>query len=259
VPEKILRQTSIRVTGGRLDVRQSKINLEGWDRFEERTGKIIVFILVAIALMFTTPSEGAEPGLTQTNATAGQTGALTLKQPAIWQGEVGDGFRPDAQTLSLQTGPVAGLAIFGSRQEHDLTLLSLSYGHMLSGVVGKDHWYRGNWELRQELFGGAQVSPSRDWVVGLAPHLRYNIATGTRWIPYADAGAGVTATGIGHPDLSGTFEFNLQANTGVHWFVRDNVAITFEGGFLHLSCAGINSPNQGLNGVKAMFGVTWFF
>jgi len=130
---------------------------------------------------------------------------------------------------------------------------------MLTGVVGQDHWYRGNWEIRQELFGGAQVSPSRDWVVGLTPHLRYNFATGTRWIPYADAGAGVSATGIGHPDLSGTFEFNLQANTGVHWFVRDNMALTFEGGYLHLSCAGISSPNLGLNGVKAMFGVTWFF
>ena len=93
----------------------------------------------------------------------------------------------------------------------------------------------------------------------MAPHLRYNFATGTRWIPYADGGAGVSATEIGPPDLSGTFEFNLQANCGVHWFVRDNLALTVETGFMHLSCAGIHKPNQGLNCVKGMIGLTWFF
>ena len=190
---------------------------------------------------------------------AGDEEAFAGQPTKIWQGEVGEGFRSDAQTFSLQSGAVAGIAIFGGRQEHDLTLLSLSYGHMLGNVVGQGHWYRGNWELRGELFGGAQVSPERDWLVGLTPHLRYNLATGTRWVPYADMGAGVTATGIGHPDLSGTFEFNLQANTGVHWFLYDNVAVTFETGYLHLSCAGMSSPNQGLNGVKAMVGVTWFY
>ena len=130
---------------------------------------------------------------------------------------------------------------------------------MLGGVVGDDHWYRGNWELRGELFSGAQFSPSTESLVGLTPHLRYNLATGTRWVPFADLGAGVSATSIGPPDLSGTFEFNLQANTGVNWFVRDNLALTFEAGYMHLSCAGIHPPNQGLNCVKGLVGITWFF
>jgi lipid A 3-O-deacylase len=225
------------------------------DRMRHAIGWLLVLIAMAVARS----SDGAEENSFPTNSPPAQAQTLALGQNNIWQGEVGDGFRLDAQTLSLQAGPVAGLAVFGSRQEHDLTLLSVSYGHMLSGLVSKDHWYRGNWELRQELFGGAQVSPTRDWLIGLTPHLRYNFATGTRWVPYADGGAGVSATGIGHPDLSGTFEFNLQASTGVYWFVKDNVALNFEGGFLHLSCAGINTPNQGLNGIKAMFGITWFF
>ena len=221
--------------------------------------QLLGLLLSLLASAVVTSLNGAEADPSPADPSSGQADPFALKQKGIWEGAVGQGFRSDLQTLSLQSGAVAGLAIFGSRQEHDLTLLSLSYGHMLGGVVGKDHWYRGNWELRGEFFGGAQVSPSRDWLVGLAPHLRYNFATGTRWIPYIDAGAGVSATGIGHPDLSGTFEFNLQANTGVHWFLRDNFALTFEGGYLHLSCAGINSPNLGLNGVKAMVGATWFF
>jgi hypothetical protein len=179
--------------------------------------------------------------------------------PGIWQGEIGDGFRSSVQTLNLEAGATAGFAAFGGEQRHDLALASLSYGHMFGGVVAEDHWYRGNWEIRGELFGGTQFSPESNWLIGLTPHLRYDFATGTRWVPYADAGAGVTATGIGAPDLGGTSEFNLQANVGTHWFVRDNIALTCEVGLLHVSSAGIHNPNLGLNCVKGMVGVTWFF
>jgi lipid A 3-O-deacylase len=224
-----------------------------------KTKKYTRWVPVLAATTLAVSLHAAETDTTQTNLTAGQTEGMTLQQRDIWENGVGNGFRPDVQTLNLQAGPVAGLAIFGGRQEHDLTLLSVSYGHMWGDVKGDGHWYRGNWELRGEFFGGAQVSPTRDWLVGLTPHLRYNIASGTRWVPYFDAGAGVSATGIGPPDLSGTFEFNLQANAGAEWFVRDNMALTFESGFLHMSCAGIHDPNQGLNGIKALFGVTWFY
>ena len=130
---------------------------------------------------------------------------------------------------------------------------------MLGPVKGNGHWYRGNWELRGELFGGAQFSPRSDWVVGLTPHLRYNFATGTRLIPYVDAGAGVAATSIGPPDLSHTFEFNLQAATGARWFIKKNVALSLEARYLHLSCAGIDSPNLGVNNIGGMAGISWFF
>ena len=186
-------------------------------------------------------------------------GAYAPEANSIWQGAVGEGFRSDARTFSIEPGVALGVQAFGGRQVHDLALLSLSYGHMLGSVVGSNHWYRGNWEGRLELFAGGQFSPESDPFVGLTPHVRYNFATGTRWIPFADFGAGVTASGVGPPDQSGTFEFNLQANVGTHLFVRDNVALTFEAGFLHMSCAGLHDPNLGVNTVKGMLGMTWFF
>ena len=69
----------------------------------------------------------------------------------------------------------------------------------------------------------------------------------------------MSATGIGAPDLSHTFEFNLQAATGVRWFIRDNVALSIEVRYLHMSCAGMSSPNLGLNSVNGMVGISWFF
>ena len=198
-----------------------------------------------------------QPSTTQTNSTA-----LSPPRSTIWRDGVGSGFLGSAQDLTIEAGVAAGMASLGSHQPHDLGLVSASYGHMLSGVVGKDHWYRGNVEGRVELFGGMQYHPDVDtdgWLIGLTPHLRYNFATGTRWIPFVDGGAGVTAMGIGQPDVSGTFEFNLQASVGMHWFLCHDLALTTDVRYTHYSCAGIHQPNSGINTVAFMLGVTWFF
>ena len=218
--------------------------------------------ILAISWTIATIGLGTVQVCSQTLPTVSASDAVLTSKPSntnIWQGEVGEGFRSSVQTVSLEVGAAAGFQAFGGKQNHNLALASLSYGHMLGEVVGNDHWYHGNWEVRGELFSGAQFSPSTESLVGLTPHLRYNWATGTRWVPFTDLGAGVSATSIGPPDLSGTFEFNLQANTGVNWFVRDNIALTFEAGYMHMSCAGIHPPNQGLNCVKGLVGITWFF
>jgi len=61
------------------------------------------------------------------------------------------------------------------------------------------------------------------------------------------------------PDLGGAFEFNLQAATGVHEFVRDNVAVTVAARYLPVSSAGLYAPNLGLNTIAGLVDVTWFF
>ena len=202
----------------------------------------------------------AQPPLLTTNSVV--LAELSNPKSLIWEDGPGSGFVRSAQNLTVEAGAAAGMATFGSHQAHDLALLSASYGHMLGGVKGQDHWYRGNFEGRLELFGGMQYHPEVDtdgWFVGLTPHLRYNFATGTRLIPFLDAGAGVTAMGIGPPDVSGTFEFNLQASAGVRWFLRDDLALTGEVRYFHYSCAGLHEPNSGINNVAFLFGVSWFF
>src|SRR5258706_9493203 len=213
-------------------------------------------ILIAIGTAVATTLAGAEPDVAPTIQTFAQTLTLAPQPPAIWQGKVGEGFRAGVRTLSLEMGGAGGFAAFGGRQAHDFALDSLSYGYMLGSVVGEDRWYRGNWEIRAELFGGLQSSPSADWLVGLTPHLRYNFATGTRWIPFLDLGAGVSATSIGPPDASGTFEFNLQANTGVHWFVRDNLALTSGVGNFTLPCPGFTQPILEVTPTTDLFALT---
>jgi lipid A 3-O-deacylase len=188
---------------------------------------------------------------------AGQT--VTAAEPALGTNGLGGGFLSGAQTLSFELGAVGGVKILGSTEGHNLALASLAYGQMLGPVQGDGCWYRGNWELRLELFGGSQFAPSPYYIVGLTPHLRYDFATGTRWIPFLDAGAGLTATGVGNPDLSSTFEFNLQGGAGLHWLVRRNWAVTAEVRYFHVSDAEMTSPNNGVNGVMGLVGITRFF
>jgi lipid A 3-O-deacylase len=186
---------------------------------------------------------------------------LSLETPAssIWRAGIGEGFGPCARSITLSAGATYGLADFGSLQKHDLALASVTYGHMLGCVWADNTCFRGNWEFRLELFAGAQFSPSTEWIVGLTPHLRYNFATGTRWVPFIDAGAGVTGTGIGDPDLRTTFEFNVQGGAGVQWFIANNVSINLEARYLHMSNAGIKEPNLGLNGITGLIGISYFF
>ena len=217
----------------------------------------LFWLIMVCALM--TPSWNIEAQTTRPFTNAVSKSQVSFLSESIWEHGVGEGFRSSTQSIGLSAGGTYGIATFGSREAHDLALVSLSYGHMLGRIRGEDHWYRGNLEFRLELFTGAQFSPTSEWLVGLTPHLRYNFATGTRWIPFVDGGAGVTATSIGPPDLSGTFEFNLQAGTGIQWFLKDNVALTLETRYVHWSCAGISKPNLGLNGVTEMVGVTFFF
>ena len=176
-----------------------------------------------------------------------------------WTEEIGGDFRKGAMETGFSLGASVGAHIFGGSETHDFALAKLLVGRVISDELGSDRWYRGYWEVLGEVFGGGQFKPGEAFVVGVTPGLRYDFATGTRWVPFFDAGAGATATDIGRPDLGGTFQFNLQTGPGLHWFVEKNLALTMQYRFLHLSSAGTELPNKGVNTSVFYVGMSWFF
>ena len=78
-------------------------------------------------------------------------------------------------------------------------------------------------------------------------------------MPFVDVGAGATLTEIREPDLGGAFQFNLQAVAGLDYWFRQSTSMGLELRFIHLSSAGIYSPNRGVNtaglfvSVKSLF------
>jgi hypothetical protein len=53
--------------------------------------------------------------------------------------------------------------------------------------------------------------------------------------------------------------FPALSAAGVRWFLKEDLALSVEARYLHLSCAGMDSPNLGLNKVNGMLGISWFF
>jgi len=213
-------------------------------------------------------SHGAEPATSLAWPPAGLTVAAPasdpdqLKPPApasIWKDKVGNGFRKGALEAGVSLGASLGSQILGSTDAHDLGLAKLSVGRVMSEVGSRDRWPGGNWELLGEVFGGEQFKPRHASLAGLTAILRYDFATGTRWVPFFDAGGGVTDTDIGRPDLGGNFQFNLQTGPGVDWFFHKNFALTFQYRFLHLSSAGLENPNHGVNTSALYAGISCFF
>jgi lipid A 3-O-deacylase len=185
------------------------------------------------------------------------TVSLSRRQE-LWPNGVGEGFGHGTRDVGFSAGAGFGLHV-GGHKNHDLVLGVLHYGWVFSDVVGDDHWFRGNWELLGEAFGGAQYRPRTAYVAGATVVIRYNFATGTRFVPFIDGGAGPTITDIGRPDLGSLFNFNLQAGGGVRYFFQDNAAIIAQYRYLHMSNAGIREPNPGVNTSMFFLGFSWFF
>jgi lipid A 3-O-deacylase len=151
------------------------------------------------------------------------------------------------------------MRVLGTRHTHDWALASVRYGRMLTRVLAPDQWYGGNLELIGSLFGLDQYRAERAYAVGLTPLLRYTFAVGGRVVPFFTVGAGATFTNIRGGDLSTDFEFNLQGGPGIDLFLRDNLALSVEYRFIHLSNASWRTPNLGVNSSNFLVGLSWFF
>lgn len=225
------------------------------------TGRIAGTLLAVLcALLALTRSSTAQQALNLTpDPPADGTALQSADSGSIWENGVGEGLRCGLQSFTVSAGGTYGVTAIGSVESHDLVLGSLTYGVVMYNTLNRQHWYRGNLEFRVQVFGGVQYKPRNEYLVALTPHLRYDFMTGSRWIPYIDVGAGVSATSIREPDLGGEFQFNLQANVGLQRFLTDNVALSLQAGYLHVSSAGIYEPNLGVNCVTGMLGVSFFF
>ncbi len=190
----------------------------------------------------------------------GAGGGLGTAVGDVWRdGRIGTGFSKNCCHVGGGAGVLFGSEAFGSMRAHNLTLGMLEFGWIFTDVLAPDKWYAGNLELRGELFGGSQFVPNSRYFTGFTPFLRYNLATGTRWVPFVEFGAGLSGTDIGKPDLSTTFEFNLQLGVGTYYFFCKDKAVSLQYRFLHFSNAGIDVPNYGVDTTGVMLGLDWFF
>ncbi len=216
-------------------------------------------LAVPVCAALCAQAEDAPPASTVAT-TPSSANALSLKtDDNFWRDEIGNGFRKGAHEVGVSAGYAVGGKVFGTSVTHNLVLGDVHAGWILSDVVMENNCLRGNWEFLVDVFGGEQVNRQNAKLAAIDPVIRYDFATGSRLVPFFEVGAGVMYTDIRRPDLGSDFEFNEFGGVGLHWFFTKHFAVTLEGRYMHISNAGIDKPNRGVNTFPAMVGLNYFF
>lgn len=187
---------------------------------------------------------------------------LSISPPANAEDWASEAFRPFSRyskNLGFSAGAGFGGEVLGSNESHDLALAYWHLGWIVTDTLAEDAFYAGSLELFGEVFGGFQYDPESAYLVGLTVGPRYYFTGMQRWVPFVDAGAGVSATDIGEPDLGSTFQFNLVLGVGTFYFLREDLALSFQARGIHLSNADIQEPNDGANSLLFLIGLNWVF
>ena len=101
-------------------------------------------------------------------------------------------------------------------------------------------------------------------VVGPTILLRYNfVQPDWRMVPYLQVGGGFVYNDAyrdhSQRALGEAGEFYLQGTGGLHFLLSSCCSLDIEGGYLHISNAGINERNAGINALGGSLGITYFF
>jgi len=98
-------------------------------------------------------------------------------------------------------------------------------------------------------------SPGSNIELGVAFLLKFGFLPSTSKIqPYIKFGAGVSYMSLHTREQATQFNFIEPGALGVHYFLKKNTALTLEGRRRHLSNAGLEDPNGGINTYSVLLG-----
>lgn len=176
----------------------------------------------------------------------------------------GDLFSPDYSSCQVLLGAYASSSLGPTIHAFNYIPLSLRYGTMLTAPDDMDGDLRGNWECLAGLNIAPIFSRYGRCAVGPSLYLRRNfVHPGATLVPYAQVGAGFLLTDAykekWQDAIGQAFEFHLQANIGLRYFISEHWSLDIEGGLQHISNCGMASRNAGVNALGAQLGFTYHF
>jgi hypothetical protein len=142
--------------------------------------------------------------------------------------------------------------------------IDVRLGCMLYSPCPDDCCLRGNVEALLELTAAPIFYGFGNIIVGPTILLRYNfVQPDWRLVPYLQAGGGFIYNDAyrdhSQRALGQAGEFYLQATGGLHFLLSSRCSLDIEGGYLHISNAGTNERNGGINALGGSLGMTYFF
>jgi len=169
------------------------------------------------------------------------------------------------KTLQAGTGLlVSPLFLRTERRDLDYSMTYLRGGYFLTDPSEKRFLPRGNLEGILQLAGMSVTEGFGDYMVEFAVLLRYNMVyPGWPIVPYFQFGAGIVYNDLYKDrtqDLVGqSIEFSPQASLGFRYLIGRRWSLDLEGMYHHVSNAGLDDRNVGVNAFGGSIAATYFF
>lgn len=124
-----------------------------------------------------------------------------------------------------------------------------------------DGWYRGQVSIGAEVVYIQFREPLLAHGIGFTPKIKYTFVACDRLRPYVEFAGGPFWTDLGGriPEESTQFNFVLTAGFGVSWFITPQTSLNVGYRFHHISNAGTQYPNLGLNASLPFGGFSFYF
>ena len=175
-----------------------------------------------------------------------------------------------AGSLAAQSGPErggnelevwtsGGHSVSGGRGQTGIWNVGLRYGWVLTDPHGPG-FLKGNFEYAVDAVPAYLIFQRRNtaYGVGLNPlNLRWNLSQRARLVPYLELSGGVLFTTHTVPPHTSAVNFTPAAAFGVYT-LRKKCALALELRYLHISNAGLEKLNPGINTLEVRVGIGRF-
>jgi lipid A 3-O-deacylase len=159
----------------------------------------------------------------------------------------------------VQVWTGGGHGINGSQSGDGVWNLGLRYGLILTGPHGPG-FLRGRLEYAVEAVPAFVIVQKQNTAFGAGVNpfaFKWALATRGSMVPYFEVGGGTLFTNTQVPTGTSRVNFTTSAALGLH-FLRSKHNFSAEVRFMHISNAGLATPNPGINTMQVRFGFGWF-
>ena len=166
---------------------------------------------------------------------------------------------PEAGGHEVQFWTAGGHGTNGVAQHTGLWTAGFRYGWILTEPHGPG-FVRGRFEYAVEVTPVFVVFQPANTAYGAALNpfaLKWNFDTRGRIVPYADLSGGALFTNIQVPPGTSRINFTSSGAIGLH-FLTGKMNWSADLRFMHISNAGLEAANPGINTLQLRLGLGWF-
>jgi opacity protein-like surface antigen len=168
-------------------------------------------------------------------------------------------FAKGAWTLSIEGGYGEQVNLANATiTDLDFVNAGLRIGFFPWGIRGPDP-LAGALELGVQPFYQRFFDPVDAYFAGLAAVTRYHFTSIGRFVPYLEIGASGGYTDLRVREQDTNFVFLLFGGVGASYFITESTSIYAGYRFQHISNAGTDSPNHGIDSHTGVVGLSVFF